>query len=157
MSTPVILGMYSFGRFRETLLSEPERIVEAFAAVSSYPARRLNDIVERLQRMPAIAAFHVRFADGDDCVRVDVPAYALGCHDTLPDLSAGLGPVEPLEPIVGLLRSCYGGPNVYNAPLYAVDKQVRLSNDMVDGPFLSILRSVVRPDIRYNRSARRFL
>jgi hypothetical protein len=28
---------------------------------------------------------------------------------------------------------------------------------VVDGPFLSILRSVVAPDIRYNRSARRFL
>ncbi|HEX6510910.1 MAG TPA: hypothetical protein VF157_01320, partial [Chloroflexota bacterium] len=148
---------YSFGRFREVLQSEPERIAEAFAGCSAYSPARLLSIVERLQRAPAMAAFHVRFADGDDCIRVDVPADTLGCPDRLLDLSSGLGPVEPLEPFLRLLRSCYGGPNVYNAPLYAVDRQVRLSNDVVDGAYLSILRSIVRPDIRYNRSARRFL
>jgi hypothetical protein len=156
-SSPVLLGLYSFGRFRETLLSEPDRIVEAFAGCSGYSRSRLLDIVERLQRAPAIATSHVRFAGGEDCIRVDVPAYAIGCEDRLLDLSSGIGPVEPLDPILRLLQSCYGGPNVYNAPLYAVDKQVRLSNDVVDGAFLSILRSVVRPDIKYNRSARRFL
>ncbi|MBV8087664.1 MAG: hypothetical protein JO247_22890, partial [Chloroflexi bacterium] len=155
--SPVLLGLYSFGRFRETLLSEPERIADAFAGCSDYAPSRLLGIVERLQRAPAVAATHVRFADGEDCVRVDVPAYAIGCADTLVDLSSGLGPVEPLEPIIRLLRGCYGGPSVYNAPLYAVDRQVRLSNDVVDGAFLSILRSVVRPDIRYNRSLRRFV
>jgi len=156
-STPVLLGLYSFGRFRETLLSEPSRIAESFAACSRYSRGQLENIVERLQRAPAVATFHVRFADGDDCIRVDVPAYTLGCSDTLLDLSSGLGPLEPAEPILRLLQACYGGPTVYNAPLYAVDRQVRLSNDVVDGPFLSILRSVVAPDIRYNRSARRFL
>lgn len=156
-STPVLLGMYSFGRFRETLMSDPSRIAESFAGSSEYSRARLESIVERLQRAPAIATFHVRFADADDCIRVDVPAYAIGCGDSILNLSSGLGPLEPLEPILRLLQSCYGGPTVYNAPLYAVDRQVRLSNDVVDGPFLSILRSVVKPDIRYNRSARRFL
>ena len=156
-STPVLLGMYSFGRYRETLLSEPARIADSFAGCSGYSPARLASIVERLLRAPAVATFHVRFAEGEDCVRVDVPAYALGCGDTLIDLSSGLGPVEPAEPLLRLLRATYGGPSVYNAPLYAVDRQVRLSNDVVDGPFLSILRSVVRPDIHYNRSARRFL
>ncbi len=156
-STPVLLGLYSFGRFRETLMSDPERIADSFASTSGYSRGRLLDIVERLQRAPAIATFHVRFADGDDCIRVDVPAYAIGCSDTLLDLSSGLGPVEPLDPILRLLLSTYGGPTVYNAPLYAVDRQVRLSNDVVDGAFLSILRSLVKPDLRYNRSARRFL
>lgn len=156
-STPVLLGLHSFGRRRETLLSEPEAIAESFAACSSYSRGRLETIVQRLRRAPAIATFHIRFVDGDDCVRVDVPAYAIGCEDTLLDFSSGLGPVEPLEPILRLLQATYGGPTVYNAPLYAVDRQVRLSNDMVDGAFLSILRSIVKPDIRYNRSARRFL
>ncbi len=156
-SSPVLLGMYSFGRFREVLLSEPERIVDSFARCSRRTPAQLVRIVDRLRQAAAIATFHVRLADGDDCIRVDLPAYALGCADRLVDFSCGLGPSEPLEPVLRLLQACYGGPNVYNAPLYAVDKQVRLSNDMVDGPFLSILRSVVRPDIRYNRSARRFL
>jgi hypothetical protein len=156
-STPVLLGLYSFGRFRETLISDPGRIADSFAACSRYSRGRLEAILERLQRAPAIATFHVRFAGGDDCIRVDVPAYAIGCEDRLVDLSSGLGPIEPLEPILRLLQATYGGPTVYNAPLYAVDRQVRLSNDVVDGAFLSILRSVVRPDIRYNRSARRFL
>jgi hypothetical protein len=156
-STPVLLGLHSFGRRRETLLSEPESIAESFAGCSGYSPTRLLGIVERLRRAPAIATFHVRFAGGDDSIRVDVPAYAIGCEDRLVDLSSGLGPVERLEPILRLLLASYGGPNVYNAPLYAVDRQVRLSNDVVDGAFLSILRSVVRADIRYNRSARRFL
>jgi hypothetical protein len=156
-STPVLLGMYSFGRFREKLLSDTEGIAESFAGCSAYSRPRLLSIVERLQRAPAIATFHVRFDEGDDCIRVDVPAYALGSEDTLLDLSSGVGPIEPIEPILRLLQASYGGPSVYNAPLYAVDKQVRLSNDVVDGAFLSILRSVVQPDIRYNRSARRFL
>lgn len=156
-STPVLLGLYSFGRFREKLLSDPEAIAEAFASCSDYSRPKLLTIVERLQRAPAIATFHIRFTEGDDCIRVDVPAYALGCEDKLLDLSSGLAPIEPLEPILRLLQASYGGPSVYNAPLYAVDKQVRLSNDVVDGAFLSILRSVIQPDIHYNRSARRFL
>ncbi|MBV8083237.1 MAG: DNA double-strand break repair nuclease NurA, partial [Chloroflexi bacterium] len=156
-STPILLGMYSFGRFREVLMSEPGRIAESFAPYSSYPPAKLASIVERLRMMPAIATFHIRFANGDDPIRVDVPADVLGAPNRLLDLYSGLGPIEPLEPILRLLLACYGGPNVYNAPLYAVDKQVRLSNDVVDGPFLSILRSVVGADVRYNRSARRFL
>jgi hypothetical protein len=156
-SRPVLLGLYSFGRFRETLMSDPERIVESFAPTSGYSRGRLLDIVERLRRAPAIATFHIRFANGDDCIRVDVLAPAIGCSDGLLDLSSGLGPVDPVDPILRLLQSTYGGPTVYNAPLYAVDRQVRLSNDVVDGAFLSILRSLVKPDLRYNRSARRFL
>src|SRR5579883_217839 len=119
---PVLLGLYSFGRFRETLMSDPGRIAESFAGCSAYSRSRLESIVERLQHAPAIATFHVRFADGDDCLRVDVPAYAIGCSDALLDLSSGIGPVEPLEPILRLLQDCYGGPSVYNAPLYAVDR-----------------------------------
>jgi hypothetical protein len=156
-STPVVLGMHSFGKRRETLLTEPESIAEDFAGCSAYSRPKLLSIIERLQRAPAIATFHVRFAPRDDCVRVDVPAYALGCADTLLDLFSGLGPIAPLEPVLRLLQASYGGPTVYNAPLYAADKQVRLSNDVVDGALLSILRSVIQPDIRYNRSARRFL
>src|SRR5712692_9153866 len=80
-STPVQLGLYSFCRFRETLLSDPSRIAESFADCSRYSRGELENIVERLQRAPAVATFHVRFADGDDCIRVDVPAYTLGCSD----------------------------------------------------------------------------
>ncbi|MBV9119542.1 MAG: DNA double-strand break repair nuclease NurA, partial [Chloroflexi bacterium] len=92
-TTPVLLGMYSFGRYRETLLSEPGRIAESFEASSSYPPARLSAIVERLLNMPAIATFHVRFGHGDDCFRVDLPAHAIGRDDCLVDLSSGIGPV----------------------------------------------------------------
>ncbi|MDE3076420.1 MAG: DNA double-strand break repair nuclease NurA, partial [Chloroflexota bacterium] len=156
-STPVLLGLHSFGRRRETLLSAPEDIAASFVPYSGYPAGRVQAVIERLREAPAIAAFHVRFAPGDDCIRVDLPAYAIGREERIADLSSGLASAEPLQPIVRLLQGCYGGPHVYNAPLYAVDKQVRLSNEMVDGAFLSILRSFVGPQLRYNRSARRFL
>jgi hypothetical protein len=156
-STPVLLGLHSFGQRRETLLSEPEAIAEAFADCSGYSPAKLGEIVERLRHAPAVATFHVRFAEADDCLRVDVPAYAIGSDDCLLDFSSGIGPIETVDPILQLLQSCYGGPSVYNAPLYSVDRQVRLSNEVVDGAFLSILRNVVSSDIRYNRSARRFL
>ncbi|HUZ77569.1 MAG TPA: DNA double-strand break repair nuclease NurA, partial [Chloroflexota bacterium] len=156
-SSPVLLGLQSFGRRRETLISAPEEIAEAFGPYSRYSPQRVGSIIERLRQAPAVATFHVRFAPGEDCLRVDLPAYAIGRADRLVDFSSGLATAEPLEPIVRLLRGCYGGPQVYNAPLYAVDKQVRLSNDMVDGAFLSILRSTVGPELHYNRSARRFL
>ncbi|MHB8619159.1 MAG: hypothetical protein ACYDAG_06250, partial [Chloroflexota bacterium] len=156
-TSPVLLGLHSFARRRETLLSAPEEIAESFRGSSSYPPARIGEIIERLRQAPAVASFHLRFAAGEECVRVDLPAYAIGRPDKLVDFSSALGPVEPLEPAIRLLAACYGGPNVYNAPLYAVDKQVRLSNELVDGAFLSILRSVVGPRLRYNRSARRFL
>jgi hypothetical protein len=156
-TSPVLLGLHSFGRRRETLLSAPDEIAESFHGSTRYPATKVSQIVERLRMAPAIAAFHLRFADGEECVRVDLPAYSIGRTERLVDLSSGLASAEHLEPAIRLLAGCYGGPNVYNAPLYAVDKQVRLSNDLVDGAYLAILRSAVGPALRYNRSARRFL
>lgn len=135
ISTPVVLGTWSFTGGSSALLDRPE-----------------------VAASPAIASCFVRLADFDDALRVDVPCHQLGADIALGSLDGGLlpGGVEAARPLVDALAADYGGSEVYNALLYGVDREVRLPREVVTDVYLPLLGEQVGAEIRLDRSERRF-
>ncbi len=143
-STPILLGEHSFSRGGSSLLDD-----------------------ENVKQFPAIISFFVRLADFDDALRIDLPACCIvGHNETIGDIKTNHEKVldQPadlaaIEKIMNLLLSDYGGPEVYNALMYSVDREVRLHQDMTDQVYLSLIRNMLDLDedqLRLDRSERRF-
>jgi hypothetical protein len=140
-STPILFGKRAFEQ-------QPEAVV-----------------FEHVKNLPAIASCFVRLADFDDALRIDVPATCLGRSETMQDIETGAEILldQPsdrasITELLALLRADYGGPEVYNALLYSVDRQVRLRQDIVDEVYLALIQSALGAEIelRLDRSERRF-
>lgn len=134
-STPVILGKWGFTRGSRALIEQGG-----------------------LQDAPAIVSFFVRLANYDDAVRVDVPAFCMGDERRLGELEGEtLAPDIPaLYDILKILAGDYGGPEVYNALLYAVDREVRLERRTMHEVYLHLIQRGLGHEIRLDRSDRRF-
>ena len=117
---------------------------------------------------PAIVSTYVRPHAADLPLRIDVPVSALGLEDRLlpgEGESARAWPAwlpnpDVMRPVVQTALAAYGGMNVYNAPLYAVDRLVRLPRRELELRFLPICEKVagLQPgSLNINRGRRRFL
>lgn len=137
-STPLLLGVHGFGKRRAELLQRPEATLR------------------RLQGSSAALAFHLRLRAGEEPLRVDVPASLLGLPYRLTDFYLRWGAEADALPALGPILASHGGSTVYNAAAYVADRLVRLTNQMVDGPYLALLRQNLGQYIQYNRSQRRF-
>ncbi|HEY3415225.1 MAG TPA: DNA double-strand break repair nuclease NurA [Armatimonadota bacterium] len=111
---------------------------------------------QRAEALPCIAVMYARLAGGEDAVRVDVVGSAIGRAETLFGLTRAWGCAEEAAPIVRRLMAQHGGPNVYNAPLYGVDRMVRLSGKTMDGAYMAMLREATGAKAETDRGARRF-
>lgn len=140
-STPILFGQRAFEQ-------QPEAVV-----------------FEHVQNLPAIASFFVRLDDFDDVLRVDVPATCLGRSETMRDIQTNAeilldqpDELARVAPVLALLQADYGGPEVYNALLYSVDRQVRLRQDTMDDVYLALIQSALgtHVELRLDRSERRF-
>lgn len=140
-STPILFGKRAFEQ-------QPEAVV-----------------FEYVQHLPAIASFFVRLDDFDDVLRVDVPATCLGRSETLCDIETNAeilldqpDDLVHVTNLLALLKADYGGPDVYNALLYSVDRQVRLRQDTMDQVYLTLIQSALgtHVELRLDRSERRF-
>jgi NurA domain-containing protein len=140
-STPILFGKRAFSK-------QPERAV-----------------LSNVKDGPAILSFFVRLADFDDALRIDVPACCVGRDETIDDIEFGEeilldqpADLDAVNKILQLLLSDYGGPDVYNALMYSVDREVRLRQDMMDQVYLSLIQNTLGGDIelRLDRSERRF-
>ncbi|MCX7838131.1 MAG: DNA double-strand break repair nuclease NurA [Anaerolineae bacterium] len=140
-STPILFGKRAFEQ-------QPEAVVFG-----------------HVQDLPAIASFFVRLDDFDDVLRVDVPATCLGRSETMRDIETNAeilldqpADLERVTNLLALLKADYGGPDVYNALLYSVDRQVRLRQDTMDQVYLTLIQSVLglSGELRLDRSERRF-
>lgn len=134
-STPVILGTWGFTRGSRELIERGD-----------------------LKAAPAIVSFFVRLREYDDAVRVDVPAFCVGDERRLGDVEGeALEPDSPsLHGILQILAEDYGGPDVYNALLYAVDREVRLERRTMNEVYLNLIQRELGCEIRLDRSDRRF-
>ncbi len=157
LTDPVLLGSSSFGR-AGAIADEKltARIQQALLEPSLSSA--LRQLLERLSNAPAIGTFYVRLAPGDDALRVDALASTFGRDDLrLLGFTRALIPYTTALPLVQHLLGDYGGPAVYNAALYVVDKEVRLHAATVDHIYLPVLRRQLGQPIQYDRSTRRFI
>lgn len=134
-STPVILGRWGFTRGSRELIERGD-----------------------LKGAPAIVSFFVRLQDYDDAVRVDVPAFCVGDERRLGDVEGeALVPNTPaIHSILEILAGDYGGPQVYNALLYAVDREVRLERRTMNHVYLNLIQRELGYPIRLDRGDRRF-
>lgn len=122
-----------------------------------------------LRRCPAIVSCYVRPNVADLPLRIDVPASALGLDERLlasaGELAARPSPPwlpepELMVPVIEAVMASYGGIHAYNAPLYAVDRLVRLSRRDLETRYLPICARVIGVDPRLlavDRGRRRFL
>jgi hypothetical protein len=140
-STPILFGKRSFAK-------QPEMVV-----------------LDKVKDAPAIASFFVRLADYDDALRVDVPASCLGRRETIGDIETDAeilldapDDLQRVAAILDILRSDYGGLQVYNALLYSVDREVRLRQEMMDEVYFSLIQTTLgnEVELRLDRSERRF-
>jgi hypothetical protein len=156
-TTPVLLGLASFGHRTPPLVNDPAALADQFRD-GQLSRRERRAVLERLRDAPAIATFYLRLAPGEDAIRVDVPASALkGKNQRLLDFSHEWLPYQDALPVVQWLRDGYGGISVYNAALYVVDREVRLHAETMDRVYLSVLRRQLGIPVQYDRSTRRFL
>jgi hypothetical protein len=137
-STPVILGRWGFTRGSRDLIDQGA-----------------------LADVPAIVSLFVRLNDYDDAVRVDMPAFCLDDDRCLDDLDGEVvaSATPHLAAIVQILLDDYGGPDVYNALLYAADREVRLERRTMNEVYLHLIQrelSDLEVEIRLDRSERRF-
>ncbi len=134
-STPVVLGKYSFSSGASTVLLQR------------------GDVGKE----PAIVSFFVRLDDLDDALRVDVPTNCIGLKHRIGELDFDLAAPETVLPIVQILRSDYGGLQVYNALAYVSDLEVRLTKQKMYDIYLPMVADVLGEEIRIDRSERRFV
>ena len=112
---------------------------------------------ELLAQCPAMVSCYVRPAPNDDPLRIDVPASAVGRAESFPAVEQAWVPdPRAIEPIVALVLALYGGHTVHNAPLYKVDRKVRLSRRTVEQVYLPVLERVANVPLSVDRSRRRF-
>jgi hypothetical protein len=155
-STPILVGMQSFGHRRRQLLNDLASLIQEYERLG-VDARWARDLLNNLLSAPVIAACYVRFHPGEDPLRVETPATAITDEPgTMTDFYSRIIDPARLHPILAYLADCYGGPSVYNAPLYAADRKVRLPRRVVDEQYLHIVRQVVGKPVNYDRSLRRF-
>ena len=57
---------------------------------------------------------------------------------------------------MALVLALYGGHTVHNAPLYKVDRKVRLSRRTVEQVYLPVLERIANVSLSVDRSRRRF-
>lgn len=111
---------------------------------------------DRVANLPCIAVTYARLCGGEDALRVDVTGDSIGCPDRLLNFRRAWADADLAAPVIRRLLGQHGGPNVYNAPLYAVDRMVRLSGRTVDGPYMALLREATGAMVTPDRATRRF-
>lgn len=157
-TTPLLLGDYAFRDEVAFMTSSPESYYNRFFnRVPSEEREWGLEVIEKVPDAPATVMFHLLPEAGEQPLRVDIPANCLGLPYKMRDVSPYRF-VDPgiVEDLVKQLLSDRGGRDVYNALLYVVDQEVKLSPDTVDNVYRSILGREIGLPIEYDRSSRRF-
>ena len=125
-----------------------------------------NAAAEALGGCPAIVSCYLRPHPADLPLRVDIPASAVGLDDRLLPLQgarpwpAWVPDPNAVRPVIEAVMASYGGVRAYNAPLYAVDRLVRLSRRDVEARYLPMCARVAGlplDALAVDRGRRRFI
>lgn len=110
----------------------------------------------RAEALPCVAVSFVRLAGGEDPLRIDVMGCGIGRPENLLSFHREWGDAADISGLVTRLMAQYGGASVYNAPLYQVDRLVRLSGITMDGAYMALLREATGVSVNADRGTRRF-
>lgn len=155
-TTPLILGMYAFEREANLMEGNPEEYQRRNFPVTD--KEWAVKVIEDIPYSPAVVMMHFKPSPEHQPMRIDVPACCLGINNQLRDspLYEFTSP-ETATRILKHLTMDFGGRDVYNALLYIVDKEVKLSPSSVDHVYRSVLSRELEVPIDYDRSSRRFM
>ena len=155
---PLLLGEYGVDPRVKNMYGSPDRIRERlFGGVPERLHGFAEEVLEKVPSFPAVMMFHIIPRENAQPMRVDVPASLIGLDKKISD-------VDPFEfvdwrhadGVARQMTAAFGGRDVYNALLYIVDKEVRLSAKAVDTVYRSVLGRELGVPIEYDRSTRRF-
>lgn len=157
-SKPLILGDYFFRGEMDRLSKKPEDFLEKFFP-NIHEEKRVwgKSTLANIPTTPAIIMSYILPVVGDSPLRLDVPVSLLGDDRRIGTVS----PFEfasplSIERIISHFLASRGGREVYNALLYVVDRQVRMSRNVVDSLYKSIICEELGLPIEYERGMRRF-
>ena len=137
---------YVSKHFKESMLESP--VSEAFM-------RRACDILSDIPSFPTMVSFHVLLDKRDTPIRVDAPSWVFSRDTTISDFAGGRDLQVNLNWIVSLLMKGYGGLKDYNIWLKRVDEKVRLTNEVMDSIYSSVLEKELDLTIIHSRGYRR--
>ena len=137
---------YVSKHFKESMLESPDS--EAFM-------RRACDILSDIPSFPTMVSFHVLLDKRDTPIRVDAPSWVFSRDTTISDFAGGRDLQVNLNWIVSLLMKGYGGLKDYNIWLKRVDEKVRLTNEVMDSIYSSVLEKELDLTIIHSRGYRR--
>lgn len=99
----------------------------------------------------------MRLARGEPTLRIDVPAFCCDMKKKLAEIECDEWySCDSASSTLSYIISDYGGPHVYNAPLWSADKLVRLERRTVDDIYMHVVRHVGGEWIDFDRSYGRF-
>jgi hypothetical protein len=155
---PLLLGEYGVDPRVKNMYGSPGRIRKRlFRGVPERLHGFAEDVLEKVPSFPAIVMFHIIPRENAQPMRVDIPARLIGLDKKISDVN----PFEfvdwrHVDGVARQVAAAFGGRDVYNALLYIVDKEVRLSAKAVDTVYKSVLGRELGVPIEYDRSTRRF-
>ena len=117
--------------------------------------RRACDILSDIPSFPTMVSFHVLLDKRDTPIRVDAPSWVFSRDTTISDFAGGRDLQVNLNWIVSLLMKGYGGLKDYNIWLKRVDEKVRLTNEVMDSIYSSVLEKELDLTIIHSRGYRR--
>jgi hypothetical protein len=155
---PLLLGEYGVDPRVKNMYGSPDRMRERlFGGVPERLHGFAEEVLEKVPSFPAIVMFHIIPRANAQPMRVDIPSCLIGLDKKISDVS----PFEFVDwgyadGVARQMAADFGGRDVYNALLYIVDKEVRLSAKAVDTVYKSVLGRELGVHIEYDRSTRRF-
>jgi hypothetical protein len=132
--------------FKESLLESPDQ--QEFM-------RRACEVLSEIPGFPTMVSFHMLLDRRDTPIRVDAPSWAFSRDTTISEFSGGRDLLLNLNPVISILMSGYGGLKDYNIWLKRVDEKVRLSNEVMDSIYSSVLEKELDFTIIHTRGYRR--
>ena len=154
---PLMLGTYAI-KNAESILKPTEYRNKNFGSIQDSARQKwATKILREFPGAPAIVMFHMIPKAHTQPMRIDIPASCLGITSKIMEVNP-FDFIDPeyVEPVVSQLVSDFGGRDVYNALLYIVDREVRLSGKAVDTVYKSVLGAELGISLDYDRSSRRF-
>lgn len=115
-----------------------------------------SNLQNKLNNTPAFYTFYIRLFPRDQFLRIDFPAYIVDDNSSILSVNYYWGKNVSIDNIIALLKENCINPEIYQTPLYLVDRIVRIRREPDLERYILILKKEFPGVIEIDRSQRRF-
>ncbi len=115
-----------------------------------------KELKNSISKLPAFATFYVRLLPKDQVLRIDIPAYMIDDKSTLLSIDFQWLKDVDINSVLSILNDNCVSSQIYQTPLYLVDKVVRIKREPDLERYLMILRREFSDLLELDKSQRRF-